>query len=72
MGYLFSVGTAAGTADVIDWCATQSTEIRMNKRELSKILNVKLQKNTTYYLSVKAMNGIGIVGEAAHLPIVVQ
>ena len=67
LGYLFAVGTAAGTSNIINWCATKSTKIYINKNELSKLLNVELQRNTTYYFSVKAVNGIGIVGEAAHI-----
>lgn len=66
IGYLFSIGTTEGASDVISWSAVKSTSLNLNKTQLQKLLNIKLQKNSTYYFSVKAMNGIGIVGEAAH------
>ncbi|NOX18530.1 MAG: hypothetical protein GXO87_09660, partial [Chlorobi bacterium] len=65
IGYLFAVGSTEGASDVISWCAVQSTHLRLEDAQLEKILNVKLKKNTTYYFSVKAMNGLGVVGEAA-------
>lgn len=72
IGYLFAVGTTENSSDVINWCAVKSTSLSLNKTQLDKLLNKKLKKNATYYFSVKAMNGIGIVGDAAHQPVVVN
>jgi len=62
IGYLFSLGSSSGSSDIINWCAVQSTDLNLSKVQLSKILKASLQKETAYYFSVKAMNGIGIVG----------
>ncbi len=72
IGYMFAVGTTDGGTDVISWCAVQSTSLHLTNGQLQKILNVKLQKNKTYYFSVKAMNGIGILGEAISQPVTVN
>jgi hypothetical protein len=63
IGYLFSLGNSSGSSDIINWCATQSTSLSLNKSQLNKISKAILLKNTTYYFSVKAMNGLGVVGE---------
>jgi hypothetical protein len=65
IGYLFALGTTEGASDVISWCGVKSPKIRLDKTQLKKLLNTNLQKNTTYYLSVKAMNGIGVTSEPA-------
>jgi len=62
LGYLFSVGSSKESSDVINWCATQSAQINLNKTQLKKILKENFKINNTYYFSVKAMNGIGVVG----------
>ena len=72
IGYMFAVGTTDGGTDVISWCAVQSTSLHLENGQLQKILNVKLQKNKTYYFSVKAMNGIGVFGEAISQPVTVN
>ncbi len=72
IGYLFAVGTTENSSDVINWCAVKSTSLSLDKTQLDKLLNIKLQKNATYYFSVKAMNGIGIVGDAVHQAVVVN
>ncbi|NOX65476.1 MAG: fibronectin type III domain-containing protein [Chlorobi bacterium] len=72
IGYLFALGTTEGASDVISWSAVKSTSFTLDKTQLNKLLNIKLQKNATYYFSIKAMNGIGVVGEAAYKAVVVN
>ena len=62
IGYLFALGTSKGAADVIKWTSLQGTRLDVGKAALSKMLTTSLQKGKRYFFSVKAMNGLGVLG----------
>ena len=72
LGYLFALGQSANSADVINWSAFQGTSLSLSKSVLQKMLKSSLQKGLTYYFSVKAMNGIGILGDASSKVVIVK
>ena len=72
IGYLFCLGTSEGASDIISWTATETTNLKINKLQLQQLLKNELQNHVSYYFSVKAMNGIGIVGEAANKTVMVK
>jgi hypothetical protein len=71
MGYQVALGTSAGAADVIKWTNIQATKgtrgesLLLDKTTLSQMLPAAgLRKGGVYYFSIKAMNGIGVIGSA--------
>jgi hypothetical protein len=57
-GYQYAIGTTPGGANVADWTSIANL-LGVTKTELS------LTAGQTYYFSVKAVNGAGLVGDAA-------
>jgi hypothetical protein len=62
LSYLYALGTVPRAANVIDWSTTQGTSLDLTEAALNKLLTTALQKGKTYYFSVSAMNGLGVVG----------
>lgn len=54
--YQYAIGTTAGNNDIVDWTATPGTSV--TKTGLS------LAAGSTYFISVKAQNGAGQLGDA--------
>jgi hypothetical protein len=68
--YQIALGTSAGAADLIEWANVQGTpgekqvSLLVEAAELTKMLTTRPQKQKTYYFSVRAKNGIGLLGAA--------
>jgi hypothetical protein len=62
IAYIFALGTQAGATDLIDWHSTDQTNLQLNAAALNQFLQQPLQKGKTYYFTVRAMNGIGVLG----------
>jgi len=56
-GYRFAVGTIVGGADIKTWTTIGNV--------LSTTTAINLTMGTTYYFSVKSINGVGLASEAA-------
>lgn len=55
-GFEYSIGTSAGDTSVVPWTSV-GTDTSMDKTSLG------LQQGVTYYINVRATNGIGMVSE---------
>jgi|GEM_PF-4519908 len=72
IAYIFALGTQAGATDLIDWHSTDQTNLQLNAAALNQFLQQPLQKGKTYYFTVRAMNGIGVLGPPVSAALVVQ
>jgi N-acetylmuramoyl-L-alanine amidase/chitodextrinase len=57
-GYQYAIGTTSGGNDVVDWTPVTGTTVTR--------AGLELFSPNTYYFSVKAQNGAGVLGDAAN------
>jgi hypothetical protein len=72
LGYLFALGSSKGATDVLPWSVTQHTKLSLGQPMLSSLLKGILQKGKTYYFTVRAMNGLGVLGPSDSKGLIAQ
>jgi len=60
LGYRYALGSASGKDDVIPWTAVSTTSIHLSSAHLQAVSKKPIVKGNTYYLSLRAVNGINV------------
>jgi hypothetical protein len=64
MGYRYAVGTRPYDADVLSWTDTQNTQFAVALELVRGAFGEKISGKTTAYVTVCAVNGLGVEGPA--------
>ncbi|NOY06391.1 MAG: hypothetical protein GXO82_07145, partial [Chlorobi bacterium] len=72
LGYRYALGSTSGKDDVIPWTASSTTSIHLGKAHLKAVSKKAIVKGKTYYLSVRAVNGINVASQIATMPVVAK